>query len=216
MRRNASDQDGVLPGEIYLDESFTQETIESVLSEEFPVIHIASHFELKPGTKDDSHLVLGNGKTLTLAEIKDNDYDFGDVEMLTLSACNTAVSATGANGSEVESFGALAQDQGAKGVLATLWPVADRSTGELMKHFYRLHADQSGMTKAEALRQAQLLFLRGQSIAGTLEDTTRGMRVSRVDTDSDIVDKDPFTADGKNPYTHPFYWAPFILMGNWL
>ena len=111
---------------------------------------------------------------------------------------------------------ALAQDQGAKGVLATLWPVADRSTGELMKHFYRLHADQSGMTKAEALRQAQLLFLRGQSIAGTLEDTTRGMRVRQVDTEADIGDKDPFTADGKNPYTHPFYWAPFILMGNWL
>ncbi len=159
VRRDVSDQDGVLPGVIYLDDAFSQETIESVLTEEFPVVHIASHFELKPGTKDDSHLVLGDGETLSLAKIKENDYDFGNVEMLTLSACNTAVSATGATGSEVESFGTLAQDQGAKGVLATLWPVADRSTGALMQNFYRLHAEQPGMTKAEALRQAQLLFI---------------------------------------------------------
>ena len=25
-----------------------------------------------------------------------------------------------------------------------------------------------------------------------------------------------FAHDPTNPYTHPFYWAPFILMGNWL
>jgi CHAT domain-containing protein len=25
-----------------------------------------------------------------------------------------------------------------------------------------------------------------------------------------------FTADPGAPYAHPFYWAPFILMGNWL
>jgi CHAT domain-containing protein len=24
-----------------------------------------------------------------------------------------------------------------------------------------------------------------------------------------------FTADPRAPFAHPFYWAPFILMGNW-
>ena len=214
VRRDVSDQDGVLPGVIYLDKAFSRETVESVLAEEFPVLHIASHFELKPGTKDDSHLVLGDGNKLTLAEIKEKDYDFGDVEMLTLSACNTAVGATGENGSELESFGTLAQDQGAKGVLATLWPVADRSTGILMQNFYRLHQDQPGMTKAEALRHAQLLFINGESAAGTLEDTTRGMRIAEVRSETE--GEELFASDDKNRYTHPFYWAPFILMGNWL
>jgi CHAT domain-containing protein len=24
-----------------------------------------------------------------------------------------------------------------------------------------------------------------------------------------------FTRDPKRPYAHPYYWAPFILIGNW-
>ena len=70
------------------------------------------------------------------------------------------------------------------------------------------------MTKTEALRHAQVLFIKGVSAAGTLEETTRGMRVRQVTTDT--AEKDSFAAAAKNPYTHPFYWAPFILMGNWL
>ena len=216
VRRDITDKDGVLPGVIYLDESFSREAVESVLIEGYPVVHVASHFELKPGTKDSSHLVLGDGTTLTLAEIRNDDYDFGEVEMLTLSACNTAVGSSGANGSEVESFGTLAQDQGAKGVLATLWPVADRSTGILMQNFYRLHADQPSMTKAEALHHAQLLFIRGQITSGDSqgEGKTRGMRVSSIEAGAE--EKGSFTPDPTKPYAHPFYWAPFILMGNWL
>ena len=58
-------------------------------------------------------------------------------------------------------MGALAQLQGAKGVIATLWPVADRSTGEFMQTLYRLRQEQ-GLSKAEALRQTQLRFLSGR------------------------------------------------------
>ena len=72
VRRDVSDKDGVLPGVIYLDEAFSEEAMESVLIQGYPVVHIASHFELKPGTKDDSHLVLGDGSTITLAKIKED------------------------------------------------------------------------------------------------------------------------------------------------
>jgi len=211
VRRNKSDDDGVLPGVIYLDEAFSQETFKSVLKEHFPVVHIASHFELNPGTQDDSYLVLGDGTALTLGQIRDDKFDFNDVEVLALSACNTGVGSSGPNGSEVESFGTLAQDQGAQGVLATLWPVADHSTGVLMQSFYKLHAEQPNLTKAEALRQAQLDFIRGKWVAQNGAIRTRGMRVSQVEERADGI---PHNA--KNLYTHPFYWAPFILMGNWL
>jgi CHAT domain-containing protein/tetratricopeptide (TPR) repeat protein len=214
VRRDVSDKDGVLPGVIYLDKAFSEEAMESVLIQGYPVVHIASHFELNPGTEEDSHLVLGNGSTLTLGKIKEDNYDFGGVEMLTLSACNTAVGGVEGNGSEVESLGSLAQDQGAKGVLATLWPVADRSTGVLMQNFYRMHVDKPGMTKAEALRQAQLAFIRGEVKGNPSDGQTRGMRVSKVkDAKGDAV---LFNPDEKSPYSHPFFWAPFILMGNWL
>ena len=111
VRRDTADTDGVLPGVIYLDDAFSRGAFESVLREGYPVIHIASHFELKPGTKKSSYLLLGDGTMLSLAEIKDRNYDFSGVDMLTLSACNTAVGTSQDNGSEVESFGALAQHQ---------------------------------------------------------------------------------------------------------
>jgi CHAT domain-containing protein/tetratricopeptide (TPR) repeat protein len=213
IRRSISDEDGVLPGVIYLDDAFSRRAFESVLREGYPVIHIASHFELKPGTKKSSYLLLGDGTTLSLAEIQDRHYDFSGVDMLTLSACNTAVSASTTNGNEVESFGALAQNQGAKGVLATLWQVGDRSTCILMQNFYQLRAENPGITKAEALNRAQLMFVRGEALAGTTEDATRGMRVSSFDKKEE---REPSAAEAAEAYKHPFYWAPFILMGNWL
>ena len=85
-----------------------------------------------------------------------------------------------AQGRELEGLGALAQKQGAKAVIATLWPVFDASTGEFMRQLYKLRSENQ-LSKAEAMRQAQLGFLKPES-----------------------------------QYNHPFYWAPFILMGNWL
>jgi CHAT domain-containing protein len=207
VRRDKTDPDGILPGVIYLDDAFSQEALESVLAARYPVVHIASHFELNPGTEQNSHLVLGDGSPLTLAKIKYEDYDFGGIDLLTLSACNTAVGGTSANGSEIESFGTLAQDQGAKGVLATLWPVVDLSTGRLMQSFYSVHQEQPGITKVEALHQAQLRFIRGEIKAENNQSEIRGMRISRIEEDFEKESSD---------YTHPFYWAPFILMGNWL
>jgi CHAT domain-containing protein len=63
---------------------------------------------------------------MTLAEIKNSSNLFGGVELLTLSACDTATGGGGADGKEVEAFAVLAQRQGAKAVVASLWPVADK------------------------------------------------------------------------------------------
>ena len=83
--------------------------------------------------------MLGNGQHLTVAEIKRSQNLFSGVDLLTLSACNTATSDAASDGKEVESFGVLAQRQGAKAVVASLWPVADQSTKQLMREFYRRH-----------------------------------------------------------------------------
>jgi CHAT domain-containing protein len=119
-----------------------------------------------------------------------------------LSACETAVGGgKDANGMEIEGLGALVQKQGAKAVIATLWPVADESTGLLMQQFYRLR-ESGRLTKAEALRQAQLEFIQGKHQPGAAT-AQRGL-----DT--------PNAPKPASSYTHPYYWAPFILMGNWL
>ena len=70
--------------------------------------------------------------------------------MLTLSACNTAL-ADAAAGREIEGLGTLAQNRGAKGVLATLWLVSNASTAELMGRLYD-YQSRLGLSKAEAQR----------------------------------------------------------------
>jgi CHAT domain-containing protein len=139
----------------------------------------------RPGNEASSFLLLGDGDKLTLSRIRQDRFDFSRVDLVTLSACETGVGGGDkAGGEEVEGLGAVVQKQGAKGVIATLWPVADESTGQLMQHFYRLR-DVEKLSKAAALKQAQLRLLQAE-------------------------------AGGASRFAHPFYWAPFILMGNWL
>jgi CHAT domain-containing protein/Tfp pilus assembly protein PilF len=183
IREKNDDKEGILSGIIKLDEQFNQNALLSVLEQGFPVLHIASHFVFQPRTDQDAYLLLGNADILTLAQIR-SDYDFKSVDLLTLSACQTAVGSIG-KGKEVEGFGALAQKQGAKSVIATLWPVDDRSTGLFMKHFYQIKT-QNKLTKGQALQQTQQAFIQAAN------------------------------QNYPNDFAHPYYWGPFILMGNWL
>jgi len=168
-----------IPGEIYLDQAFTAERLQAVGRQRLPVVHIASHFTFSPGTELNSFLLLGDGSQLNLGAIRTGDYQLSGVDLLTLSACETVLGfGRDKKGREIEGFGVIAQQKGAKAVIATLWPVEDTSTSMLMAAVYRNRQTQ-GLTKIEALRQAQL----------SLQKQTK--------------------------YSHPYFWAPFILMGNW-
>ena len=117
-------QSGV-PGDIYLDEAFTEEQLRTSLLSKRAVLHIASHFVFQPGTDVDSFLLMGDGSKLTLAEMK--KHSFEGIDLMTLSACETALGGgRDANGREIEGFGALAQRQGARSVFSQLcgqWPI---------------------------------------------------------------------------------------------
>ena len=206
------DQQGVLPGVLHLDQAFTKEQFSRELRQGFPVVHLASHFRFGGGTDTDSYLLIGGGEKLTLTEFKGVQYPLKHVDLLTLSACETGVGGTGQDGREVEGLGALAQRRGAKAVLATLWSVADKSTGKFMQEFYQLRQEQH-LTKAEALRQVQEGFIRGQSLT-----TPEGLTSIRAPGSEENYSEGTgtFVPPSGAPYAHPYYWAPFILMGNFL
>jgi len=206
-------QPGVLPGVVELDEQFTQETMLAQLRQRPKVVHIASHFQFSPGNETNSALLLGDGTFLSLAQIKSLPNIFGGVDLLTLSACNTATGGSGANGKEVEGFGVLAQRQGAKAVVASLWPVADRSTKLLMQEFYRSRETRNGESKIAALGEAQLKLLRGEIALDIAPSTTR--QITHDAAPPDELKRPLFKPDPKAPFAHPYYWAPFILIGNW-
>ena len=206
-------QKGILAGKVLLDGAFTEKSLRDGLDQSYPIIHVASHFQFTPGSMDDSFLLLGDGSHLSLAQIK-TKLDFNSVELLTLSACETAMGddSTSQHGVEVEGLGAIAQQAGAKAVLATLWPVADASTAALMRALYQAHKVDH-LDKADALRQAQLALLHGTVAADDAGSAARGL--ARTSSSAARASGN-FKVNPAAPYAHPFFWAPFILMGNWL
>jgi CHAT domain-containing protein len=199
---------GALPGTLLLDGQFTEKAMEDQLNGKHGVVHIASHFVFKPGDDGDSYLLLagegGAGFHLTVADFRDNrNLTLRHTDLLTLSACETGMSGSAGNGREVDGLGTTAQLKGAKAVISSLWSVNDASTGHLMGDFYKRWADGGGkVTKVEALRKAQLDLLLGQ-VKPSGSGTGRGFAAENT------------TAGAASSYAHPYYWAPFVLMGNW-
>jgi CHAT domain-containing protein len=139
---------------------------------------------------------------LTALEVA--EMDLGGVELATLSACETGLGATG-GGEGLLGLQRAFQAAGAKTVVASLWKVPDQATQLLMSRFYD-NLWQKRMSKVEALREAQLWMLhegvkkpelwRGVNLAAPQKLPT--------DTPAD-------TAAGLPPY----YWAAFVLSGDW-
>jgi CHAT domain-containing protein len=210
--RNEKFPGGLLPGLILLDAEFNVAGLKKELSQGYNVVHIASHFSLNAGDVTKSFLLMGDGRALTVSEISaSGDFKFDDVELLTLSACRTAVGERDGTGKEIEGFGYVAQEKGAKAILATLWGVADESTQLLMSEFYRLRKERPALTKAKALQLAQRGMMEGRLRPSTGGDQRRETgEMSGAETGAPA-----FAADPQKPYAHPFYWSPFILIGNW-
>ncbi|MEM1281906.1 MAG: CHAT domain-containing protein, partial [Cyanobacteria bacterium P01_H01_bin.152] len=184
-----------------LNEAFSLEAVRPIM-DEYSVLHFATHAAFVPGVPEDSFILFGNGDTASLRDIE--NWTLNGVDLVVLSACETGVGGLG-NGEEVLGLGYQFQASGAKAVIASLWQVSDQGTALLMETFYDALAQ--GMTKAEALQTAQLALINLQSAAAN--DTDRAIGVVP------IAEANIESVRSTN-YSHPYYWAPFILIGNGL
>jgi CHAT domain-containing protein/tetratricopeptide (TPR) repeat protein len=208
---------GPIGGKLYANEAFTLPALEGALGNSTPIVHIASHFIFKsngdsasPGGNTESYLLLGGAPgagpehELTLSSFESTpELSFQNTRLVTLSACGTAEIGNATNGREIDSLGMVLQRSGAAAVLATLWSVNDASTSQLMSDFYRRWAATPGIEKIEALRQAQIALLRGstQPSASTSRDFGAAAPAQ-------------VAAATMPGYSHPYFWAPFVLTGN--
>jgi len=207
VRGDGQGSGAAMPGIIRQDSAFTAQALRDAVAQHYALIHIASHFELSADDPRDSFLLLGDGKRLTLREMKQQNDRFDGVELLTLSACQTARDGQNGYGQEIEGLAAFMQNQGARSVVSTLWSVNDTSTGKLMQQLY-LALQLQGVSKAQALQRAQLALIRGAKAPQTGDATERSAK--RLSAEAALP------VDSSRTYAHPYFWAPFILTGLWL
>lgn len=148
-----------IPSEILLNQSFTSSALQNELnSVPFDIVHLATHGQFS--SDPDQTFVLAWDKPIKVNELKEllrtrDEIRPEAIELLVLSACETA------EGDKRAALGlaGVAVQAGARSTLASLWTVDDESGARLISQFYRELATRT-VTKAEALRQAQLSLLR--------------------------------------------------------
>lgn len=165
-------------GDALLNKDFLLGTFEREMTESrFTIVHIASHGKFEH--ESENSFLLTFDKKLTMDRLRHDvgllRYRDEPLELLTLSACETAV------GDDRAALGlaGVAIKAGARSALATLWFINDEASASLMAEFYKQLQDRT-VSKAMALQRAQLKML-----------------------------EDP-------GFKHPGYWAPFLLLNNWL
>jgi CHAT domain-containing protein len=200
-------QKGFFEGQVFLNRAFTRQAMRASLQSQPGFVHIASHFIFQPGDSRNSFLLLGDGSKFSLLEMYQTAGLFEGVDLLTLSACETAGQQSRADGKEVDGFAELAQRLGASSVIATLWTIADDGTSKFMTEFYRLRQANPKASKSEILQQAQLSLLKGNIT------TQSGGSPKRGGAEIVGLNQIPFKPR-KSPLEHPYYWAPFVLFGS--
>jgi CHAT domain-containing protein/tetratricopeptide (TPR) repeat protein len=212
QENNPTDTQGIYPGLQLLNRDFTLQTLRDHLLGH-KILHIATHGQVVPGERDQSYLLLGTGEPLPIPDIEVLADYLEDIHLVVLSACETALGGPDNDGIEIAGIGYSFLNGGAKAVIASLWQVNDISTSQLMQHFYGNLAagtEDAPVTKSEALRQAQLRLLYGDEMPW-VEAENRALVGIRPRPGA-IANQGTGTSD----FSHPYYWAPFILTGNGL
>jgi CHAT domain-containing protein/Tfp pilus assembly protein PilF len=142
-----------------------------------------------------------NDGKLTVNEIFDMEIK---ANLVTLSACETALvkGETGdfPQGDDLVGLSRAFIHAGAPSVVASLWKVSDDSTVQLMRNFYQ---NMRSMSKAEALRKAQMDLMKS-TVRFTVTRAGGGLIQSAQKGSEEVIE-----------CSHPFFWAPFILLGDW-
>jgi hypothetical protein len=180
----------VLPASDLLLGSQGQATFRRVMADvsRYEIIHIASHGAYFPGIPAASHVVLRSedgqaDEPLTAVDILRTSLN---ASVVVLSACETATASERGLPPDGDVLGLprsfLAAGAGA--VIASLWPVNDRSTRVLFEEVYRLSFERVGGDDK--------LVVPAMGIDEALAAAQRRIRAE---------------------YPDPHFWAPFILIG---
>ncbi len=194
--------------QLFKDDQFTVANFMAAnQANQFGLIHLATHAEFNPANPQPATLQFAD-RTVSFTELRELarslgwiDSTYPTVELLILSACETAV---GDRASEL-GFAGLAVQLGVKSALASLWRVSDLGTLALMSEYY-LQLRQIPI-KSQALRQAQINLLRGRvTLTADALMLSNGQRLPLPPR---------LQLEARQNLQHPMIWSGFQLVGYW-
>ena len=173
-------------GEAWLNRDFTVKQLKARRTVyPFSIIHLATHARFLSSSVQQSFIQFWD-KPLKLNQLQDLELQSPAVDLLVLSACQTALGDLQAE----MGFAGLAVKSGSRAALGSLWAVSDVGTLAFMVEFYRQL--QIASIKSEALRHVQISMLNGNlHLPSTNSSTAPDINLS-----------------------HPYYWSAFTLIGN--
>ena len=182
-------QAGGSRADVWIDLGASEENVTGRDVTNYRVVHIATHGLLNVERPQFTGVVLslvGNTKSDGFLRTDEIFNLKMGAPLVMLSACETGL------GKEKRGEGVIGLTRafmyaGAPTVGVSLWSVADRSTAELMTDFYRRYLGTGGAATATATPVSAAAAMREAQIA---------------------------MIEGKK-YSAPFYWAPFVLVGEW-
>ena len=185
-------------GRKIIEQDFTVENFQNAHQlGNFETVHIASHADFSAGSPENSFIQFSD-RRLSLEQIADLDLELPQVNLLVLSACNTAIG----NKDAEFGFAGLAIQAGVKSAIASLWSIEDAATVALMADFYQQY--KSTPIKSAALKQAQIellknrVFIAGGKLQGLSVEVDLPLALAREDRD----------------FSHPYFWSGFTTIGN--
>jgi CHAT domain-containing protein len=204
---------------------------------DFRYLHFATHGDPNNARAFESALILAQDQItgeipkeggkyydgrLTANEVLEN-WEL-NADLVTLSACESALGRPG-GGDGLLGFAQAFLLAGARSVCLSLWKVDDTATALLMDRFYQnLLGKREGldqpMPKAEALTEAKrwLRSLTAKEVKDLTQDISAGVARGKGETaipvTLDIPEPQVDSADNDHPFSHPRYWAAFVLIGD--
>ncbi|WNC31182.1 CHAT domain-containing protein [Thermosynechococcus sp. PKX82] len=190
-------------GQVFLNEAFTVSNLQTQRRRSlYPILHLATHGEFNAGKPQNSYIQFWDSQ-LSMAQVRQLHLFRPPTELMTLSACRTAVGDTNAE----LGFAGLSLQAGVKSSVASLWYVSDEGTLALMTAFYGQL--RTAPIKAEALRQAQLALIHQQVVIEENHLRSAGVRGGL----SIPLPQEVQTGGGRQ-LSHPYFWAGFTMIGS--
>ncbi|PQP35577.1 hypothetical protein C6A37_01840 [Desulfobacteraceae bacterium SEEP-SAG9] len=181
--------------DVFLGKSASEHQVKSMNLSDRRIIAFASH-ALVPGDLDglDQPALALSAPSVT-GDNEDGLLTMGEVlklkmnaDWVVLSACNTGA-AGGVGAEAVSGLGRAFFYAGTRAILVSMWPVETTSARKLTTGLFKFQKEDSNLNRARALRKSILSLIDGPGL---------------IDLDTGKV---------VASYAHPFFWAPFIIVG---